>query len=111
MCIVGFNVTLYNHISACHYLDLFRNLKRADDQTFVVRLASMDDEVGEDSDPDYNEQSSPRKKKKQYDQCFTKDYNKYPGIVQSKRGSGYAYFEKCGACDFTISHGGKHDIV
>jgi hypothetical protein len=40
----------------------------------------MDDEVGEDSDPDDYEQSSPRKKK-QYDQRFRKDHNKYPGIV------------------------------
>jgi hypothetical protein len=90
-------------------LSWFRNLKRADDQTFVVRLASMDDEVGKDSDPDDTEQSSPRKKE-QYDQRFRKDYNKYPGIVQCKRGSRYAYCEKCG-CDFTISHGGQNDIV
>jgi hypothetical protein len=92
LCIVGFNFTLYNHITACHYLQLFGNLKRTEyqDQMFVVyNKQSMDNEVREDSDPDDNEQSSSRKKSNMNRPAFQESTFKYPGIVQSKKGCGY----------------------
>jgi hypothetical protein len=58
----------------------------------------MDDEVKNDTD-----QLSPHKKN-QYEQRFRNEYNKFLGIIQSKKGSEEV-------CHFTTSYRGQYDIV